>query len=95
MFPHPIVQRRLECAAVLAGALYAYQTMDYSWGLFVALFFLPDLSILAYIRGPRLGGTIYNYAHCFAGPLAAGLWVAVSRYNGTSHRSHLACPRGL
>ena len=73
MFINPVPQRRLECTFILLMALLVYYQLGYSWGLFAALFFLPDLSLLVYVKGPRIGGVAYNIAHCFIGPLLLGL----------------------
>ncbi len=74
MFSNPITQRRLECAAVLFTSIFVYLQMDFSWGVFALLFFVPDLSLFAYVKGPRLGGIIYNMAHCFIGPILLGIF---------------------
>jgi hypothetical protein len=46
----------------------------------VALFaVLPDLSILAYLFGPRVGARIYNVLHSYVAPgLLSGLGVALA-----------------
>ena len=80
MFSNPIAQRRLECAVVLLTCVLLYYQLEHSWGLFLALFFIPDLSLLLYIKGPRIGGTAYNLAHCFVAPLllAVAAWLSAS-----------------
>ncbi len=44
-------------------ASYLFTTLDYAWWLFFALFFVPDLSMLGYIFGSRVGALAYNLAH--------------------------------
>jgi hypothetical protein len=63
---------RLEGMAVLlaAGLIYAHQ--GHSWWLFLALFLAPDLSFLGYLAGAGVGAAVYNAAHSYVGPLAAG-----------------------
>ncbi|UZD55056.1 DUF4260 domain-containing protein [Caldimonas aquatica] len=71
---------RLEGAAVLALALWAYHQQAAGWGLFAAAFLAPDLSFLGYLAGPRVGARLYNAAHSYLGPaacLALGLLAAV------------------
>ncbi len=34
--------------------------------------FVPDLSILAYIKGPQIGAAAYNTAHCYLFPIVIG-----------------------
>lgn len=70
----PRVLLRLEGAAVLAGAIVGYRALGASWGLFALLLLVPDLSLLGYLRGPRVGAALYNGAHTYLGPaLLAGL----------------------
>jgi len=64
---------QLEGAAVLAVAAAVYSRLDASWTLFAALFLLPDLSMLGYLAGPRIGAAFYNAGHSYLGPLALGL----------------------
>lgn len=61
---------RLEGAAILAASLAAYASTGAGWGAFALLFLLPDLSLVAYLRGPRLGAQAYNAAHSMPGPIA-------------------------
>ena len=67
---------RLEGLAVLSVAVAAYASFGDSWGLFAALFLLPDLAFIAYLAGPRRGAMAYNATHSCVGPLgllAAGV----------------------
>jgi hypothetical protein len=60
---------RIEALAVAAAAVIAYARTGQSWWMFFALFLAPDLSMLAYLIGPRSGALIYNAVHNYAGPL--------------------------
>lgn len=64
---------RLEALTVLAGAIIAYHWLGGGWGRFAALFLVPDLSMLAYFAGPRLGAVSYNAAHSYIGPALLAL----------------------
>lgn len=67
---------RGDAAALFVLTLWAVTSTHGSWGWFVALFLLPDLSMLGYLFGPRVGATTYNAGHLYAWPvglLAAGL----------------------
>lgn len=65
---------RLEGAALLALAVLFYHQLDAGWWQFALLFFVPDLSFLGYLSGPRIGALAYNCAHSLIGPLSlAGL----------------------
>jgi hypothetical protein len=77
---------RLEAAAVFALALAAYpQWTTHGWVLFVSLFLVPDLPMLAYLRNPRLGAWAYNLAHSYVGPALLG--VVAWRTSGDSTRA--------
>lgn len=68
------VALRLEGFAVFAAALACYARSDFSWPAFALLFLAPDLAMLAYFAGPRVGAAAYNLAHNYA--LALALAVA-------------------
>jgi hypothetical protein len=54
---------KLEEAAALAASIFAFAQLDYAWWVYPALFFLPDLGMLGYLKNPRLGAVIYNLFH--------------------------------
>ena len=56
--------QRLEC---LSLALGAYWVSGASWWLFAILILVPDLSFIAYMKGPRSGAIVYNIAHSWIG----------------------------
>ncbi len=64
---------RLEGVAVLAAALLLYAHAGFSWPAFALLFLAPDLSMLAYLAGPRAGAFGYNIMHTYALALACAL----------------------
>ncbi len=73
---------RLEGAAVLAAALAAYSRFGADWVLFAALFLVPDLSMLGYFAGRRVGAVSYNLAHSYVLPIAlAATCAALSRHD--------------
>ncbi len=41
-----------------------------SWALFAALILAPDLSMLGYFAGARIGAAAYNAVHTYLGPIA-------------------------
>jgi len=58
---------RLEGAAAFAAAAAAlYHANGFSWVWFAVLFLAPDLSMLAYLAGSRVGAFAYNVAHTYA-----------------------------
>jgi hypothetical protein len=75
----PLVLLRLEGAAVLVAMTFAYYTLGGRWALFAGLFLAPDLSMLGYLGGRRLGAVCYNAVHSYLGPAAlAAVGVAAS-----------------
>jgi hypothetical protein len=60
-----LILLRLEGAAMLAAALYAWHLTGGSWLVFGLFFFTPDLAMLGYLAGPRAGANAYNLAHTY------------------------------
>jgi hypothetical protein len=54
----------------LAAAVTAYAALGGNWWLFAGLFLAPDLFMLGYLRGPRMGAAIYNLGHSHVTALA-------------------------
>lgn len=59
-----------EGAAVFSLALAAYAQWGGSWGLFGLLILAPDLAMIGYAFGNRIGAASYNAAHTYVLPLA-------------------------
>ena len=72
---HVQVFLRLEGLAVAVVSALFYARTGASWWLFAALWLLPDLSMLGYLVGPKLGARIYNAIHSYVTP---GTLVAMS-----------------
>ncbi|PDQ20419.1 hypothetical protein CN311_14180 [Mesorhizobium sanjuanii] len=60
---------RLEWVAVAVAALFFYAISGVSWWLFALLILAPDLSMLAYLAGPRVGAFAYNAFHILIVPV--------------------------
>lgn len=64
----------------MAGlAIGLYAGSDASWWLFAVLLLAPDLGMLGYLAGPRVGAATYNLTHGLVLPLAlaaVGLWAS-------------------
>lgn len=73
---------RLEGAALLLAMASVYGLTGESWGMAAALFLLPDLSLAAYLAGPRVGAIAYNAAHSTLGGLGLAI-VGVLTGNAT------------
>jgi hypothetical protein len=61
---------RLEALAAVALSAVFYARVGASWWLFATLWLLPDLSMLGYLAGPKLGARIYNAIHSYVTPAA-------------------------
>ena len=51
-----------ELGFMLLG-IYLYTLLDYSWWLFLVLFLIPDISMLGYAAGNKMGAYTYNFIH--------------------------------
>ena len=68
----PAALLRTEGIALLALSVLLYRVNGGSWLLFGALLFAPDLSMLGYLAGPKVGAAIYNAFHTYAMPAVVG-----------------------
>jgi len=64
----PNLLLRGEGALVLAAATYAYAQTGFSWWIFAVLFFAPDIFMLGYLGGNKLGAVVYNIGHTYLVP---------------------------
>ncbi len=91
---------RLEGLAVLVVVLVAYGAFGLSWWIFAVLVLLPDLSMVAYARGPRIGARVYNLVHASVVPLGLALVGFFSASDGAlavglAWVAHIAADRAL
>ena len=79
----PITERpvlillRLEGAAAFAAGLTGYLALADGWWTLALLALAPDLSMVGYAFGSKVGGRLYNLTHTFLAPGllgALGLW---------------------
>jgi hypothetical protein len=71
---------RVEGIAAFVAALAVFGEMGGPWLLVVPPLLLPDVSMIGYLRGPRLGALTYNAVHNWAlglGVLGLGAWTGV------------------
>ena len=83
MIDDPLVKTplRLEGLALALLCVWLFRSVHASWWLFAALILAPDLAMLAYLRGPRVGAIVYNAAHTWVAPIllfAVGWWGGVN-----------------
>jgi hypothetical protein len=77
----PIALQRLEGGVLLVLSLLIYWKLAGPWLWYVVLILAPDLFILGYLAGPRLGAALYNLGHTW---LLPGILIAVGIIGGGS-----------
>ena len=73
----PALILRIEGLAVLASMVALYASRGESWLAFAALLFVPDVSMIGYLKDARLGSITYNIVHTYTLPLALGVLALV------------------
>ena len=71
---------RLEELGFVLFSIYLFSLLPYPWWYYPLLFFIPDLAILGYLAGPRVGAIVYNFVHHRALALicyVAGIFLAI------------------
>jgi Domain of unknown function (DUF4260) len=66
----PTLFLRTEGAVLLALATFLYARREGGWLLFLVLLLVPDVGILGYVRGTRVGAVVYNIFHTYLPPAA-------------------------
>lgn len=66
----PNLLLRGEGALVLAAATYAYSQQGFGWLMFALLFLVPDIFMVGFLSGNKLGAIIYNIGHTYLVPAA-------------------------
>ena len=79
-----VIVLRLEGLAFAAVCIAAYGSLGESWWLFAALILVPDISMLGYLAGPRVGAGVYNLAHNW---VFVAIWFAAAWLLGGSNLS--------
>ena len=51
---------KLEELGEFLFSIYLFSLLPYPWWFYPLFFFAPDLSMVGYIAGPRLGAITYN-----------------------------------
>ena len=69
----PALLLRAESAALLVLSLFLYAKSGFSWLLYVVLLFVPDLGMLGYVGGTRVGSVAYNLVHTYVPPAVLAL----------------------
>lgn len=73
LLARPAAMLRVEGAALLAASAALYWANGGSWWLFALLLLAPDVSMLGYLAGPKVGAAAYNTFHSYPLPAALGI----------------------
>ncbi|MEX3014022.1 DUF4260 domain-containing protein [Gymnodinialimonas hymeniacidonis] len=60
---------RLEGLAVGLAAIGIFKISGASWLLFALLILVPDLAMVGYLWGSRIGAICYNFTHTYITPI--------------------------
>lgn len=69
----PRLLLHVEGAVAAAAAVILYFWADHPWWLLVVLALAPDLAMVAYAAGPRVGAAAYDLVHTYALPVVLGV----------------------
>ena len=73
---------RLEAFALLLASILEYRHLSGAWWLFALLLLAPDLSMLGYLAGQRVGSAAYNSVHTLLTPAAVTAIVVAGHLAG-------------
>jgi len=54
---------KLEEAAMFGLSIYLFAQTDLAWWWYLALILVPDIGMLGYLSGPKVGAITYNLFH--------------------------------
>jgi Domain of unknown function (DUF4260) len=77
----PLTLQRLEGGVLLVLSVLIYWKLAGPWLWYIVLILAPDLFMLGYLGGARLGAAIYNLGHTW---LLPGILAAVGVIGGSS-----------
>jgi hypothetical protein len=63
---------RIEGLVAFGLAVAGFQLLGGNWWVFALLILAPDLSMLGWLAGPKIGARIYNLAHTYTVPALFG-----------------------
>lgn len=91
---------RAEGAAAFVAGVALYGWFGGPWIALVPLLLVPDVSMVGYLRGPRIGAFVYNLGHTYVlglGILGLGLATNVSAVSlaGAVLVAHTGADRAL
>ena len=87
---------RAEGLATFAAGLAGFLYLGLPWWAFLLLLIVPDVSMVGYLRSPRLGAIVYNVGHDLAtGVTVAGVGLALGSVPVTAAGAILVAHSGM
>jgi Domain of unknown function (DUF4260) len=71
---------RLDGLTLFAAAIALFATTGQTWWLLPVVILLPDLFMVGYLRGTRIGANVYNLGHTYLLPAALSLAAAADHH---------------
>jgi hypothetical protein len=60
---------RFQALLLFLFTIFMYNRLDYSWAWFAIFFLAPDISMIGYLKNPRIGAYTYNTVHSYILPV--------------------------
>jgi hypothetical protein len=76
----PLRWLRLDGLTLFAAALVLFGATHQPWWLVPAVILLPDLFMIGYVRGTRIGANVYNLGHAYPLPAIMSVVGAVGHH---------------
>ena len=73
---------RLEMVVLFGLSVYLFALTNFAWWWFPVLLLVPDVGVVGYLAGPRLGAYTYNLTHHLG---LATLLIIVGQYYALSY----------
>ena len=93
---------RIEAVVLAVFTIYTYRHLGGTWSFYCWMWLIPDIGMLAYVGGPRVGALAYNLTHNYVGgavlfAATVGLDAAVGDLSlfGLIWMSHVAIDRAM
>jgi hypothetical protein len=89
---------RFEALLVLVALVALYRRTNASWLVFGILLLFPDIAMVGYLRGTRVGAWSYNAFHTYVSPLiclGGSLYVPMLLPIAIVWAAHIAMDRAL
>ncbi|MGQ0605223.1 MAG: DUF4260 domain-containing protein [Anaerolineales bacterium] len=86
-FTQPKILLHVEGGVLLTLVMFAFWMTQGNWWLFALLILAPDLAMVGYLAGPRVGAATYNAFHTY---LLPGVFAVIGLLTGSALPLHIA-----